>query len=885
MLSKSHRPDSAPLEEALRTEQARLIYSSPGAIFFNLIVASIVVVVLWHICPAWILLLWLALFCIVIGARLIDQWSHRREPIVSKGPKYWCRRYAVGCAATGALWGAFAVAVDLMTSDPVYRVFMTFVLGGMIAGAILQQGAYLPAFYAYAGFALTPPIVAEFWYWDRASLGMGFAMIAYASLSGMLGRRNNRWIINTLRLRIAQTALATELQAKIVENELGNVEIKRAAEEITRLNLALTGRLTEIEQIYRFSPVGLCQLDRDGRFVRINQRMAEISGLPVEAHIGQTWREVVPGLAERLLEICSPVYERGAAVLDAEIRGTAADTPGVWRDWIASFFPTFSTAGEVVGVNGAFIEITERKRAEQTARESEAQLTAYFDAAPTGMGMVDAQLRYLKVNQRLAEMIGLPVEEIVGSSIQEVVPQVAEILEPLYRQVFATAEPITNFELSREMDAAPGGLRDFQISYFPLMGEEAKPRAVGLVVTEITEQKRVEVELHHAIVVAEAANRAKSEFLANMSHEIRTPMNGVIGMTELLLDSPLTIEQRDFAETIHSSGEALLTIINDILDFSKMEAGKLTFEQLDFSFHRVLEGTLALLAERSQTKGIELASFIDPAVPTLLRGDAGRIRQVLTNLVGNAIKFTEAGEVTVRVSCIMVEEKHCDLRLEVSDTGIGIAPETQKKLFKAFSQADTSTTRRFGGTGLGLAICRRLIEQMGGKIGLESAQGKGSTFWFTLRLQKSPMLQSAIDGTQRLVNMRVLLIDDNTSSGQLLLEQIVAWKMRTSTANSGVDALDCLRRAVREGDGYLLAIIDRDMPNIDSLALAREIKAEPEIAGTHLILLAGLGNRISSKDLNAAGFAGCCFKPLRPSSLFDCLANAMLEVSCEVQPS
>ncbi len=885
MLSKSHRPDSAPLEEALQTEQARLIYSSPVAILFNLIVAFIVVVVLWQICPTWILLLWFALFCIAVGDRVIDQCSHRLESIARMATKYWCRRYAVGCAATGALWGGFAVSVDLMTSDPVYRVFMTFVLGGMIAGAILQQGAYLPAFYAYAGFALTPPIVAEFWNWDRASLGMGSAMIAYASVSGMLGRRNNRWIVDTLRLRIAQTALATELHAKIVENELGNVGKKRAAEEITRLNLELTRRLTEIEQIYRFSPVGLCQLDREGRLVRINQRMAEISGLPVEAHIGRTWREVVPDLAERLIEICSPVYERGAAVLDAEIRGRAADIPGVWRDWIASFFPTFSLGGEVVGVNGAFIEITERKRAEQTARESEAQLTAYFDAAPTGMGMVDPQLRYLKVNQRLAEMIGLPVEEIVGSSIQEVVPQVAEILEPLYRQVFATAEPIPNFELSREMDAGPGGLRDFQISYFPLMGEEAKPKAVGLVVTEITEQKRVEVELHHAIVVAEAANRAKSEFLANMSHEIRTPMNGVIGMTELLLDSPLTIEQRDFAETIHSSGEALLTVINDILDFSKMEAGKLSFEQLDFNFHRVLEGTLALLAERSQTKGIELASFIDPAVPTLLRGDAGRIRQVLTNLVGNAIKFTEAGDVTVRVSCIMVEEKHCDLRLEVSDTGIGIAPETQKKLFKAFSQADTSATRRFGGTGLGLAICRRLIEQMGGKIGLESTLSKGSTFWFTLRLQKSLTLQSAKDRTQRLVNMRVLLIDDSTRSGQILHEQIVAWKMRASTANSGVDALDCLRRAAREGDCYLLAIIDRDMPNMDSLALAREIKAEPEIAGTHLILLAGLGNRISSKDLNAAGFAGCCFKPLRPTSLFDCLANSMLEVSCQGQPS
>ncbi len=395
---------------------------------------------------------------------------------------------------------------------------------------------------------------------------------------------------------------------------------------------------------------------------------------------------------------------------------------------------------------------------------------------------------------------------------------------------------------------------------------------------DVTEQKQSERDLIAAREAALDASRLKAEFLANMSHEIRTPLNGIIGMTDLLMDTNLDEHQRRFMSTVHGSGQALMTVINDILDFSKIEAGKMDMEIIDFSPISVVEAQADLLARKALEKGISLMTFIDPAVPAHLKGDPGRISQILLNLVGNAIKFTENGKVVIRVTVEAATASAVSLRFGVEDTGIGISAADVAKLFQPFTQADGSTARQYGGTGLGLSISRRLAQLMGGKVGVESEKGKGSTFWFSANFSRAQgSLNQEIHSVRDVENMKVIVVDDDPTAAEIIATYLQSWKMIVVRATNATEALSLMRKQASAQAAFDLAIVDKNMPGIDGFALAREIQTDASLSKTPLILVTAFGHSFQADQAQSgkAGFSAYLTKPLKKSDLY----NSILDVT------
>jgi PAS domain S-box-containing protein len=512
-----------------------------------------------------------------------------------------------------------------------------------------------------------------------------------------------------------------------------------------------------------------------------------------------------------------------------------------------------------------------RRQSERDIRDRDRQLARVLESTDQGFVSVDATGAITAWNAQAEALFGWAGPEVLGRSLDDVV------LPAAHRGV--PGDP--GLPAAGTVAAAVGKRADLITVHrdghqIPVeMGAWAHDDGGGfsVFVHDITERVNTQADLREARDQAMQASRLKSEFLANMSHEIRTPLNGVLGMTSLLLETELGSEQRDFAETVRGSGESLLGLLNDILDFSKIEAGHLDLESIDFDPQSLVEDVANLLSLPAHEKGVELVCNLPVEGPTTVRGDPGRFRQILTNLVGNAVKFTSSGEVVVQLTVDGRDETTTLVHCEVIDTGIGIAPADQADLFNSFSQVDASTTRLYGGTGLGLAISRQLVELMGGHIGVRSEIGQGSTFWFTLPLVASPAAPPAPKAS--LGGLRILVVDDNATNRIILTRFLQSWGIRSEQADGAAEARLAIAASVAEGQPFDAALLDLQMPGMDGIDLAGSIAADPSIPSLKMVLLSSAGLGGETEKARDAGITGYLTKPVRQSQLYDCLAIIM----------
>jgi len=644
------------------------------------------------------------------------------------------------------------------------------------------------------------------------------------------------------------------------------------------------------------APLGVIEWNLAFEVTKWNPASERIFGWSAQEAVGRHASFIVPQDAR---EAVDQVWDQ----LLLQRGGVRSTNENLRRDGQHILCEWYNTAladdqGSVIGVASLVMDVTARKLAEEEIQRSEAQFRSVWERSLDGMRLTDAEGRMVLVNEAFCQMVDRPREELEGHSMAAIyLEDRRQDLKAAYQRRFRArqVEPY----LERELALWNGKSVWFAVSN-AIVQAEGRPPLLLSIFRDITtrraserelEQRAEELltaksmaeeqarmlelqarELRQARSAALEASRLKSEFVANMSHEIRTPMNGVIGMTGLLLDTELSNEQREYAEVIRTSGVALLSIINDILDFSKIEAGKLSLELVDFDLRTTVDETIDLMASKAYEKDLELVSFIADDVPVALNGDSGRLRQILLNLIGNAIKFTDEGEVSLVVSKLRDTGARSLLRFEVRDTGIGIAPDALPRLFHPFSQADGSTTRRYGGTGLGLAISRQFAELMGGEVGVESTPAAGSEFWFTAEFERKTEELARRTASAELSAQRILVIDDNRTNREILTHFLSAWRARPTAVEGATGALKELRRAVNTGDPYTLILLDMQMPEIDGIALARLIRSEAEFAAPAMIMLTPLGSG-SARAIRDAGITTLLTKPVKEAVLLETICR------------
>jgi PAS domain S-box-containing protein len=618
------------------------------------------------------------------------------------------------------------------------------------------------------------------------------------------------------------------------------------------------------ETILEKLPMGIMIIGKDKIIRKINKSALEIMGHESDDTIvGQICHQnVCPAQKDNC-----PITDFGKKVDRSEKE--AIHKNGTKIPILKTVIPMVIDGEEVL--LEAFMDITELKANENRFKESEKRHRTIMETCADPFVVYDQTGRVTYLNPAFTETFGWGLDELLGRRIDFVPDQQA--VQKTQKAIGTIMNGGTTVRFESRRVTKDGRILDVRIAGARLQDEKGNFEGSVVNLHDITKEKQALLELEKAQKAAEEANCAKSQFLANMSHEIRTPMNGVVGMASLLLGTDLNEEQRDFALTIQNSSDSLLHIINDILDFSKIEAGQLDLETIDFDLRVTIDDITDLISCKAFEKGIEYVAMVYPDVQSHLRGDPVRLRQILINLLNNAIKFTHAGEVSLKVTLESESSKNVRLRFSVQDTGIGIPMEQVDQLFQSFSQADSSTTRRYGGTGLGLSISKQLAELMGGKIGVNSQQGVGSEFWFTVVLEKQPQTNARqIIVPQTISGKRVLIVDDNATNRFVLQKQLMSWGCRIENAPDGFRALELLHSAVVENDPFEIAVLDMQMPAMDGATLGRQIKKDQRIQNTILVMMTSLGERGEVGRMEKIGFSAYLTKPVKMSKLHDCLA-------------
>ena len=651
----------------------------------------------------------------------------------------------------------------------------------------------------------------------------------------------------------------------------------------------ITGRITaeqelrhekELAQKYLYIAGVIMIIIDAGQILRlINKKGCEVLGWSADEIVGKNWFDTClpPAWARRGRRLFAEIMA-GNLELNESFEAPVVTKAGTQRLIAWHMTVIREDEGHIVSMLSSGEDITERHQAQVGLRESELKFRALSDSATDAILMMDSQGTIALWNSAAEKIFGWTPQEALGSGLHGLLAprryheQAAKAM-PRFREtgqgnaIGTTMELVSNTRCGAEIPV------ELSLSSISLKGSWY---AVGIM-RDISRRKQTEQALREAMYASEAANAAKSQFIANMSHEIRTPMNGVMGMTGLLLGTSLSTEQQAYAEAVRSSADSLLTIINEILDFSKIEAGKMELEILNFDLRIMLEEMGDMLAFKAQEKGLEYVWMARPEVPSLVKGDPGRLRQVLVNLVGNAVKFTHAGNVSVMASLEHEDSTTACIRFEVADTGIGIPEDKLDMLFQPFVQADSSTTRKYGGTGLGLSICKQLVSLMNGSIGVRSKPGDGSTFWFTVVLQKQAEQAGAAERLPMadIRGQRILVVDDNAVNRQVVTAYLRLWKCRSYEAADAHSALELMYTAVAAGDPFSIAILDMQMPGMDGEQLGMAIKQAPALCDCTMVMMTSVGRRGDVWRLKEIGFAGYLPKPVKQSHLYGCLAAVL----------